>query len=152
MYDNQSLYYYQTDSLCYQLHINGTQKLREEYDQAKQIKLKIDQTRKERNHLLEEQEYLTDQTRRRLDQDRNMKNQQNNNNRDTLYQKRPNSEETGKRNKKYRRIRRSQKCRTSNLKIIHANARGLISKMQSIQSVLDGIGVSRGGGGGVRGS
>ena len=68
-----------------------------------------------------------------------MKNQQNNTNRDTLYQNRPNSEESGKRNKKYRRIRRSQKCRTSNLKIIHANARGLISKMQSIQSVLDEI-------------
>ena len=92
----------------YDLHVversreNGTQKLREEYDQTKQIKLNIDQTRKDRKHPLEEQEYLTDQTRRRLDQNRNIKNQQNNNNRDTLYRNRPNSEETSKRNKKYR--------------------------------------------------
>ena len=52
---------------------NGTQKLRKEYDQTKHIKLNIDQTRKDRNHPLEEQGYLKDQTRRRLDQDRNIK-------------------------------------------------------------------------------
>ena len=46
---------------------NGTQKLREEYNQTKQIKGNKDQTRKQRNHPLEEHRYLTDQNRRRLD-------------------------------------------------------------------------------------
>ena len=67
---------------------NGTQKLREEYNQTKQIKQikgNKDQTRKQRNHPLEEHKYLTDQNRRRLDQARDMQNQQNNSNRDTAY-------------------------------------------------------------------
>ena len=46
---------------------NGTQKLREEYNQTIQIKGNKDQTRKQRNHPLEEHKYLTDQNRSRLD-------------------------------------------------------------------------------------